>query len=582
MSRKRTAGGKKSADPWHSRRALPYSVEVIRAFPALAFFASLACQSPAHPPVDAGEDEIRDAGAPIDAGPAYVRRAPEGAVTVAVEMGVDAEVPDARFDHLPDRMGGGVCPLDLDGTPPMDLAFALRTGVRLYAASAPLAYRDVTEEYALDADSAMGCLAFDAEGDGDTDLLVTDRGAIRLFERDAGAFVERTDRLGLRLDARDVYTSAAAGDVDGDGDLDLLIAGNIRYDTSRFDETCEPYCGSLLNIHDAIPNLLLTREGDGYVDETWALAPELTVAEMTLAVAITDLDGDGAVDLYVGNDLGGTYHDRALSRDDDGVYRDHYLRIGLGHDARGFGNCTMGFSSADVNGDGRIDHVVTSFANDPTTLYLCGDDGWCEPQRAEESGTDASRASFRWGAMLVDLDLDGRPELFEATGHIFSDPELETSGSTRDQPANLMWNDGEAFAPVALVPEDGRSAPRSTRGIAYTDVDDDGRPDVVLAPAVGRPAILRNVWEPAGRPLWVSLEGRAPNADALGARVRVHTSEGVLVQDRRAGEGYLGSFDPRLVFGVPRSGGVDVEVRWLGGGTTWVRGVTEREVRVRE
>ncbi|GAB5540672.1 MAG: CRTAC1 family protein [Sandaracinaceae bacterium] len=570
---------------------MPYPVFVNRApiSPIGAAFAvlacwSLACGSPTPPPpVDAGSGEDAFTPPPTpDAGPAYVRRPPPDAVTVAELAGVEVEVPDALFDHLPDRMGGGVCPLDLDGVPPMDLAFALRTGVRLYAASAPLAYVDVTEAYALDADSAMGCLAFDAEGDGDTDLLVTDRGAIRLFEREGGFFTERTERLGLTLDPRDVYTSAAAGDVDGDGDIDLLVAGNIRYDTANFDALCEPYCGSMLTIHDAIPNLLLARDGDGYEDVTWELAPELTVAEMTLVVAITDLNADDAVDLYVGNDLGGTYHDRALSREADGVYRDHYLRIGLGHDARGFGNCTMGFSSADVDGDGRIDHAVTSFANDPTTLFLCGDDGWCEPQRAEVSGTDATRASFRWGAMLVDLDLDGRPELFEATGHIFSDAELESSGELRDQPANLMWNVDGAFEPVEASAEDGRATPRSTRGVAYTDVDLDGRPDVVLAPAVGRPAILRNTWESAGRALWVSLRGRAPNADALGARVRVHTSEGVLVQDRRAGEGYLGSFDPRLVFGVPRGRPVDVEVRWPSGETSWTRDVRGGDVTIRE
>jgi hypothetical protein len=51
----------------------------------------------------------------------------------------------------------------------------------------------------------------------------------------------------------------------------------------------------------------------------------------------------------------------------------------------------------------------------------------------------------------------------------------------------------------------------------------------------------------------------------VGARVEVTGSAGTLVRERTAGEGYLGSFDPRLLFGLPDGEPVDVEVRWPGG-----------------
>lgn len=547
------------------------SVEV-RARPSFPYLTLLAIAA-APAGCDASAIATPDAAsAPMDS-EAPVEPAPDEPQVwlrdVTVQAGIDFSVPD-EFVDLPDRMGGGVCVLDADGADPLDLVFALRDGVRLFVASEPLAFADQTEARGLGGiPSAMGCLAFDADGDGDDDLLVTDVGAIRLFLSEAGRFEERTEDLQLRLDPQSVYTSAAAGDVDGDGDVDLLVAGMIAYEPERVAPGCEP-CRGKIELYDPIANLLLLREGDRYRSDT-ALAPELALEEMTLVVSITDLDGDGAIDIYVGNDLGGRFFDRALVRGADGVYRDAYLTVGLGHDASGYGIDTMGFSSADVDDDGRIDHVATGFEGDPTVLFLCRHDGFCEPQPGRRSGTDELAQSFRWGAALVDLDVDGLPDLVEATGHISSDAELEGRGA-RDQPPNLMRNVGGRFRAVEVVPEDGRASRHSTRGIAVTDLDEDGLPDIVLAPAVGRPVLLRNAREPKLRPLVVEVVGASPNTGAIGARVAIHAGSARRVQDRRVGEGYLGSFSPRLFFAVPDRPAT-IEVRWPDGEITTLEGV---------
>jgi len=489
---------------------------------------------------------------------------------VTLAAGVDAERPD-DFSNLTERMTGGVCVLDVDGSPPMDLFFAMMDGggarSRLYVASEPLAFSDQTD--------ARGCLAFDAEGDGDDDLLVTGVGAVRLFLRDGETFTDATEVLGLALDPLDMYLTAAAGDVDDDGDLDLLIAGMMRWDESVLPDGCGRACGGLLIPFTPIPNLLLRREADGtYAEVAAELAPDLTIAEPTQVVSITDLDGDGRVDLYVGNDLGGTYANRPLVRDAGGVYRDVSLGLGMGTNATGYGIDTMGFSTADIDRDGQLDHVATSLREDATAVFLCAAD-FCEAQPPELSGTAAFEGSFRWGAALVDVDLDGWPDLVEATGHIHQADFIAIMGDVRDQPPNAMRNVGGRFEPVGVAAGDGRQ-PASTRGIAVTDLDEDGRPDVVLGATVGRPRLLRNVVEPRGASLRVRLVGDAPNAGGVGARVTVLDASGarLAVQDRRAGEGYLGSFDPRLFFGVPAGDPVTVEVRWPSGETSRATDVT--------
>ena len=497
---------------------------------------------------------------------------------VTIRAGVTVERPD-DFDSLPRRMGGGVCVLDVDGQPPMDLFFALGPnesgGSVLYASREPLVFRDRTAELGLDSiGPAMGCLAFDADGDSDDDLLVTGIGSVRLFIQEAAGFVERSERLAVPRGPLIMWTSSAAGDLDDDGDIDLLVSGMVRWDVTQLSPGCGAFCAGMVLPYDPIANLLLIRNEDGtYTESASTLAPALAREETTLAMMISDLDADGRVDILVGNDLGGIYFNRPLIRDDANVYQDRHLYLGLSHNARGYGMDTMGLSGADVNGDGRLDYVGTSFSDDATAVFLCEDD-FCEPQPADDSGTAAAASSFRWGAALVDLDLDGRPDLVEATGHIFSDERLPGTAEQRDQLPNVMWNAGGRFEPVLPDAADGRSI-GSLRGIAVTDLDEDGRPDVVFAPAVGRPVLLHNVIDSVGGWLRVSLSGRAPNTGALGARVTVWDGpERVGVQERRAGEGYLGSFDPRLFFGVVGPGPFSVEVTWPGGATTRRDGIS--------
>ena len=80
------------------------------------------------------------------------------------------------------------------------------------------------------------------------------------------------------------------------------------------------------------------------------------------------------------------------------------------------------------------------------------------------------------------------------------------------------------------------------------------------------------------------LVGRAPNAAGLGARVRVLMDAArVALQDRRAGEGYLGSFDPRLFFGLVGAGPWTVEATWPSGEVARLEEVAgDVEVELRE
>jgi len=498
------------------------------------------------------------------------------------------------FDHrpwpvdLPERFAGGVCAIDVDGAPPLDLFFALTHGFegdsRLYLADGALHFHDATREAGLLGVRAVGCLAFDVDADGDDDLLVTGLGGPRLFENVAGRFVERAERLVFDADPLDFFAGASAGDVDGDGDLDLLVAGYAFVDPNVCADAAPPdwsICRSGVFGYPFIADLLLIQGPDGvFRDQAASLAPDLLRSEPALVVAIADLDHDRRPELFVANDLGVAFPNRALVRDASGQFSDRAWALGVDWTADEQGVDAMAFSMADLDQDGELDFVITGFEHQPTAVYLCGATGPCEDS-SSAMGTPARRESFRYGAALLDVNLDGRPDLIEATGHYFTDAELASGARATEglhgpqaQPANLYLGtpDGRLSLPE-LAPGDALLTPRVSRGLSVIDLDDDGRPDVVFAPGSGSPAVLHNIAEPVGEPLVITLRGRPPNTEAALAHVEVRVAGSLLVRDRLVGEGYLGNFDRRLFFGVPRGSRAEVRVRWPDGRVTTRSGV---------
>ncbi len=546
-------------------------------------------------PEDAGREAAVDAG--NDAGPAL-----RFFDDIASESGIGFfRGPAERYETLADRMSGGVCVLDVDGVAPIDVFFALRPvivdglptaagGSRLFVGGATLSYADETAARGLsEVGDAWGCLAWDEDADGDDDLLVYGVGLLTLYTNEGGTFVSAPERIEHTRPYAGL-AGASAGDLDSDGDLDLVIAAFLDLDPARSrPEDCGiPGHRCIPNVYgmEALPNTLLVRGADGhYRDETLRLAPELAEPEATLAIGLTDLDADGRLDIFVCNDLGSRDRDRPLVRGVDGVFRDASATLGMSGTSRGYGTDCMGWTSYDIDGNGRFDHVLSDFEGNTTTVHMCGTDGFCEDIGRAAGTLVWADTTFRWGVALIDLDRDGLVELLESTGHIHTD--LEIGALRLDAPEYEAMHvsswDGARLAVPVIDRIDGSQRARTTRGIAVTDLDDDGAPDVLLAPALGAPAVLRNVVPSPGHHLTVRLVGAGLDREAAGAVVEVVTATGTFRRERHVGEGYAGNFDRRLFFGLGASAGpASVRVRWPSGRTTEVSSELDRELTITE
>ncbi len=143
---------------------------------------------------------------------------------------------------LPETMGGGGAFFDADGDGDEDLLLvnsapwpwarnaAARPHSALYLNDGHGRFRDVSARAGLTATFyGQGVAVGDFDNDGDPDLYVTAVGANHLYENRGGRFVDVTARAGVAGDPTAWSTSAAFFDADGDGNLDLFVADYVRW-----------------------------------------------------------------------------------------------------------------------------------------------------------------------------------------------------------------------------------------------------------------------------------------------------------------------------------------------------------------
>ncbi len=484
-----------------------------------------------------------------------------------------------------ESLGGGVALLDYDGDGLLDLFLigggwfdkteaeyhknpAVKPRIRgypckLYRNRGNFRFQDVTEEAGLAGIDfySHGAAVADCNRDGWPDLLVTGYGRVALFKNVPGGgggrkFVEVTREAGL-AGGITWATSAAWADLDGDGWPDLYVC---QYVTWSFDH--HPVCSMdrktrdvcSLSMFDGLPHKLYRNNGDGTftdVSKAVGLKPPGADASKGLGVLMVDLNGDSRPEVYVGNDRADNF--LYLNESTPGRLRltEVGMDSGTARNDQGGQPGSMGVDAADYDGSGRPSLWVTNF-QDQLHLLL-GNVSHAGTPLFVHRGTAAgmgmiNRSYVGWGTAFLDLDHHGWEDLVVVNGHVLQFPEV--LNSTRKQLPVLLRNGGTGRF-QEWTPRGGSyfQAPHAGRGLAAGDLDNDGRPDLVISHVNEPAAVLRNV--AGGDNHWLGVElCRAGRADVVGARVVLEAGGRTQTRFARGGGSYLSSSDRRLVFGL--------------------------------
>jgi tetratricopeptide (TPR) repeat protein len=496
--------------------------------------------------------------------------------------------------QLPETMSGGVGLLDYDGDGRLDVyllqggtfppdATPRPCGDRLYHNRGDGTFEDVTRASGLAAvpgGYGHGLSVGDYDNDGRPDIFVTRWRSYALYHnRGDGTFEDATAAAGLGGD-RDWPTSSAFADLDGDGDLDLYVCHYLAWDAEK-PEVCRSPSSGRVNPCDpqrfaARPDHLFRNDGGRFVDIT-NNAGIIDRDGRGLGVVAADFDEDGRLDLFVAND--GTANFLFLNR---GGMKFEEVGHDLGIAAAGGGGyrAGMGVARGDLDGDGRIDLVVTNFFGESSTFYQNLGGGLYTDRTAAVGLAAPSRYRLGFGVAFLDADTDGRLDLFTANGHIADDrPEIPY-----EMPAQILLGGADGrLTDVSAGAGPPFQVPRLARGLAIGDLDDDGRVDAIVVGHEGPAAYFHNAG-PGGHWITIRLEGTRSNRDAVGARVTIEAGGRRQVADRFGGGSYQSASDPRLHFGLGSSTRVDaVEVRWPAGRVDHLRDLPADHVyRIRE
>lgn len=462
----------------------------------------------------------------------------------------------------------------------------------------------------------------DFDGDGHLDFMCAPKNGFPQLYRGGpnGEFKQPPQKVAIGDQMMRIPVGMTAGDIDGDGDLDVFISQNkTGYQTG---EIPTPY----YDANDGFPSYLLLNDGHGNfrdVTSTSGLYPKRN--RRNFSASFVDLNGDLKLDLLLTNDFCGT---DLFINEGNATFTDITEKI----QPRPYGH-GMSHSFGDYDLDGRLDFFMVAMSS--TTARRLDQMQLGRPQFDEynkargkmgygnrlilnrpEGFIQASfndtvaRTGWSWGSTTLDFDRDADPDLYVANG--------QTSGKTtadyctrywchdlyyksgkRPDPAireffqglaplfdgnSISWNgyehnallmnlDGQKFVNVGFVM--GCDSVLDSRAVVGGDIDLDGRVDLIYE-HVGHAQrnttvhLLRNQFTDSNHWIGLHLTPGPASPHLYGTQVEVELANGrKLVQHYVSGHSVWASHPTTIHFGMGSEQQVKgVNVTWPNGKKT--------------
>ena len=326
----------------------------------------------------------------------------------------------------------------------------------------------------------------DIDNDGDLDLTLTAPNGTRIYLNHGGMPHSPQQTINMNLEPYPTAMSMAWGDVNGDGALDLAVGNavfcDVSLDINTYLEGQTVHCISGFMARQR-PNewwphpnaLYINNNGTLELDSSWE-----GESATTTSVAWGDLNGDGLLDLVVGN--------RPSANMQTGGQNEIYFHQanpngGLDNNSVKFGQddaLTLKIALVDVEGDGDLDVAVANY-NQPDVLYLNDGQGNLQADMSWQP-ENTNSLDLAWG----DIDVDGA---------------LDLAVVDENDLISIYRNEGDGLGSQPMQ----RIYYSDAQSLAWGDMDGDGDSDLAIGGRVNG-VLLNHLGRLIPSPIWQSAD----------------------------------------------------------------------------
>jgi hypothetical protein len=511
---------------------------------------------------------------------------------VTTEVGMDFRHENGATPekYMPETMGGGGIVFDYDNDGWQDILLinggsfvnkqvAANARHRLFRNTGNGKFTSVGGNAGIVVSGyGMGACSADYDNDGWADLYVTSIGGNKMYRNANGRFEDVTAKAGTGTKLWSA--SCAFADIDNDGDVDLYVTNYVDFavDNNKYcnySGATRVYCHP--NVYNGLPDLLYRNNGNGTFTDVSKQAGVSLADGKGLGVVFGDYDDDGWTDIFIANDSvpNFLFHNKG-----NGLFEEVGWRAGVAVGIDGQPLAGMGTDMGDIDGDGRLDIIVTNLDRQTHSLFRNLGKGLFANITFESGVAEATLPFVGFGAVFLDYDNDADLDLAIANGDVIDNISLFRDSTSYAQRNLLLENDGTGkFRDAGPSAGPGFALQKPSRALAAADFDNDGDLDLLAGNVADTPDLLRNDGGNRNHSLLVRTTGSKSNRDGIGARLKLTVGGKILMREMKAGSSYLAQNDMRVHFGLGQSVRADrLEVRWPSGTVDTIENIDANQI----